>query len=173
MYHEEDFGLKAEWHFHATSHGKGPCDGIGAILKREARRASLQITNGRPILTPQDLYDWAKQTLRKTDVFFVSKVDHGTVKQKLASRYSQAKTISSTHKMHSFVPIPGKKELMIKTFSNASTHFTFPPKKAFKKVKKNTTRQNIKAKPEKERMTKKKVNGKKKIVKNNGNNTRT
>ena len=27
-YHEEDFGVKAEWHFFATSHGKSPCDGI-------------------------------------------------------------------------------------------------------------------------------------------------
>ncbi|ESO09020.1 hypothetical protein HELRODRAFT_168952 [Helobdella robusta] len=30
----EDFGLKAEWHFFATSHGKSPCDGIGGTTKR-------------------------------------------------------------------------------------------------------------------------------------------
>ena len=28
-YHEEDYGVPAEWHFFATSHGKGPCVGIG------------------------------------------------------------------------------------------------------------------------------------------------
>ena len=33
-YHEEDFGVKAEWHFFATSHGKSPCDGIGGTIKR-------------------------------------------------------------------------------------------------------------------------------------------
>ena len=27
--HESDFGIPAEWHFLATSHGKGACDGIG------------------------------------------------------------------------------------------------------------------------------------------------
>ena len=28
-HHEEDFGVPAEWHFSATSHGKGACDGVG------------------------------------------------------------------------------------------------------------------------------------------------
>jgi len=27
--HEADFGINAEWHFSATSHGKGACDGVG------------------------------------------------------------------------------------------------------------------------------------------------
>ena len=42
VYHEEDFGMPAEWHFFATSHGKGPCDGVGGTVKRLAARASLQ-----------------------------------------------------------------------------------------------------------------------------------
>ena len=32
--HEEDFGVAAEWHFFATSHGKGACDGVGGTVKR-------------------------------------------------------------------------------------------------------------------------------------------
>lgn len=40
--HKNDFGISAEWYFFTTSHGKGPCDGIGGTLKRLARRASLQ-----------------------------------------------------------------------------------------------------------------------------------
>ena len=40
--HKADFGVKAEWHFFATAHGKGPCDGIGGTLKRLAKQASLQ-----------------------------------------------------------------------------------------------------------------------------------
>ena len=43
-YHEEDYGVPAEWHFFATSHGKGPCDGIGGTVKRLATKASLQRT---------------------------------------------------------------------------------------------------------------------------------
>ena len=40
--HEADFGMPADWHFFATSHVKGPCDGVGGALKRLAARASLQ-----------------------------------------------------------------------------------------------------------------------------------
>ena len=40
--HEEDFGISAEWHFAASAHGKGACDGLGGTVKRLAARASLQ-----------------------------------------------------------------------------------------------------------------------------------
>ncbi|KMQ88333.1 hypothetical protein RF55_12203 [Lasius niger] len=60
-HHEKDFGIKAEWHFFATAHGKGPCDGIGGTLKREAARASLQRPSDRQITTPKELYNWANQ----------------------------------------------------------------------------------------------------------------
>jgi hypothetical protein len=38
VYHIDDFGIDAEWHFFATSHGKNACD----TMKREAAKASLQ-----------------------------------------------------------------------------------------------------------------------------------
>ena len=41
-HHSSDFNISAEWHFSATSHGKGACDGIGGTVKRLAARASLQ-----------------------------------------------------------------------------------------------------------------------------------
>lgn len=31
MHHSIDFGIPAEWHFSATSHGKSACDGVGGI----------------------------------------------------------------------------------------------------------------------------------------------
>ena len=34
-----DFGLKTEWFFFATSHGKSPCDGIGGTVKRTTARS--------------------------------------------------------------------------------------------------------------------------------------
>ena len=51
-YHK-DFGVQAEWHFYATPHGKGPCDGIGGTVKRLATRASLQRAYHSQIMTPQ------------------------------------------------------------------------------------------------------------------------
>jgi hypothetical protein len=42
IYHEEDFGLSAEWHFFTTSHGKGPPVRMGGTEKRLAAKTSLQ-----------------------------------------------------------------------------------------------------------------------------------
>lgn len=42
LYFQKDFEIIAEWHFFATSHGKGACDGIGGCVKKNAYRASLQ-----------------------------------------------------------------------------------------------------------------------------------
>ena len=33
-HHMEDFGVPAEWHFFATSHGKSAADGCASTLKR-------------------------------------------------------------------------------------------------------------------------------------------
>jgi hypothetical protein len=41
-FHNEDFGMPAEWHFFATSHGKSTSDGVGDTLKTIAAKASLQ-----------------------------------------------------------------------------------------------------------------------------------
>lgn len=52
--HEDDFGIKAEWHCHATAHGKGAC--VGAALKREAVKASLQAPATQAIFTSNALF---------------------------------------------------------------------------------------------------------------------
>lgn len=61
-HHTQDFKIAAEWHFFPTSHEKGPCDGLGGTLKRQAARASLQ-RNENPIQTPKELFLWATSAL--------------------------------------------------------------------------------------------------------------
>ena len=74
-HHEQYFGTIGEWCFHASGHGKSPCDGIGAVLKRLVRRAQLKETyapGDAPILTAQAIYQWSlSQPLMKTTVCFV------------------------------------------------------------------------------------------------------
>ena len=41
-YHEDDFEVKAEWNFFATSHGKSVCDGIGGTIKRAVAKNSVR-----------------------------------------------------------------------------------------------------------------------------------
>ena len=73
LHHEMDFGIPAEWHLHATAHGKGSCDGIGGNLKRLAARASLQASSKDPIVTADALYQWAKKNLVENLLFFSPK----------------------------------------------------------------------------------------------------
>ena len=62
--HEEDFGVPAEWHFFATSHGKSPADGIARTVKRTAAKASLQRPYKDQILTPTQLYQFVLQHIK-------------------------------------------------------------------------------------------------------------
>ena len=54
--HQSDFQVAAEWHFSATSHGKGACDGLGGTVKRLATKASLQRPYEDQIMTPLQLF---------------------------------------------------------------------------------------------------------------------
>ena len=45
--HQVDFGMLAEWHFIATSHGNSPCDGT---VKQLAASSSLQAVMRNHIL---------------------------------------------------------------------------------------------------------------------------
>ena len=66
--HQADFGISTEWHFSATSHGKGACDGLGDTVKRLKTKASLQRPYEDQIMTPFHLYEWASSNI--PGVFF-------------------------------------------------------------------------------------------------------
>jgi hypothetical protein len=59
-HHNTDFRIHAEWHFFATSRGKGPCDSVAGTTKGLAACSSLQ---HHQILTPAQLHSWAKEYL--------------------------------------------------------------------------------------------------------------
>ena len=60
--------MPAEWHFFATSHGKGPCDGVGGTVKRLAARASLQRPINNQITTPRQLFEFAESEIKSIDI---------------------------------------------------------------------------------------------------------
>ena len=106
-YHKKDFSVEAEWHFYATAHGKGPCDGLGATVKRAAVRASLQLTNNKNILTCKDLYEWLKSTSRLPNIEFrFSPVsDYNVSKRSLNQRFKLNARIERLQEQHCLVPI--------------------------------------------------------------------
>ena len=118
-YHEDDYGMPADWHFFATSHGKGPCDGIGGTLKRLATRASLQRPLNDQIQTPRQLYDWAKDNLCGITSIFCSKEEIHKHELKLKPRLDKSITVTGTQKLHAFYSTQGHHHLLVKCFSNS------------------------------------------------------
>lgn len=102
--HKEDFGIAAEWHFFATSHGKSPCDGVGGTVKRTAARASLQATTGGFLLTPEDLYKWCKEHISGIKFIWVEKDEIEEHGKELENRFLNARKIPATRDNHCFIP---------------------------------------------------------------------
>lgn len=130
--HEHDFGVRAEWHFFATPHGKGPCDGIGGTLKRMAARASLQRTPDQQILEPKDLFDWANtpNTLPSITVRYWHKENYAIALDFLSNRFEQTRRIPHTQQVHCVIPKNNYK-LAVKdfSFSNNETEHNLKKKK--------------------------------------------
>ncbi len=105
MFHEADYwGIKAEWHFFATSHGKNSCDGIGGTTKRLAAAHSLKATTEGQILSAQDLFKFAKENILGIHYMFVSKEEVEDCRVQQEERMKNAKTIPGTRSTHAFVP---------------------------------------------------------------------
>ena len=113
-FHFQDFGVEAEWHFFATSHGKGPCDGIGGTLKRSAKKASLQATL---IETPEQLYQYLKGHTISTFVEYFDKNEWLQEELALNKRFSNARTVPGTRQMHSVCPSVREGWIFVRRFS--------------------------------------------------------
>lgn len=106
-YHEQDFfGWTAKWSFFATSHGKSPCDGIGAVVKRLTTKASLQRPLAEQITSAAKMYDFCKDNIKAIKFFFVYAQDVNKVRNQLDKRFEKAKTLPGTRSMHHFTPLP-------------------------------------------------------------------
>jgi DNA-binding transcriptional regulator GbsR (MarR family) len=56
--HNDHFGVGARWNYLESGHGKGPCDGLGASIKRGA---DMAIRQGKVLIqNAEDFYAWAK-----------------------------------------------------------------------------------------------------------------
>ena len=116
-YHQEDFGMAAEWHFSATSHGKGACDGLGGTVKRLAARASLQKPYSDQIMTSRQLFEWA--VIPSVIFGYCTSADYEAEERLLQTRFDKTRTIPGTRKLHSFIPVTNNK-LAVKTFSSST-----------------------------------------------------
>ena len=63
-----------------TSHCKGPSDGVGGTVKREARKESLRHPYDKQIMTAKDLFSFAESGLKGI------KFDYGTQTMKTRNK---------------------------------------------------------------------------------------
>lgn len=117
LHHEEDFEIPAEWHFFATSHGKGPSDGLGGTVKRLVSRANLTLTADQQIQTPNQLYRWAEENIQGINISFVSDEQIRRAENKLKYRFKNALPVQGIRRCHAAVPISND-FIKIKTLSS-------------------------------------------------------
>ncbi len=101
-HHKDDFGIKAEWHFSATSHGKGACDGLGGTVKRLAARASLQRPYNDQLMTPRQLFDWACKIIPAAYFGYCTSEDYAREQSSLERRFQLSHTIPAWYKKTAF-----------------------------------------------------------------------
>ena len=83
-FHEMDFGVRAVWSFSATSHGKGPVNGLGAAIKSTATRYLMR--HG-----PEEAFKNAKE-------FYNFSVKHQqSSKSRIEVLYAESKEIKRLH----------------------------------------------------------------------------
>lgn len=120
---KKNYDIDVEWHFFATSHGKGPCDALGGTIKRMATRASLAKEREHPIKNAKELFDWAQKRKEEqlTQIFFsyATTTEYEHIKEQLNEQYSKAITIQGTQKYHSFIPVSVDK-IEVRQFSNCN-----------------------------------------------------
>ena len=104
-HHEKDFGIPAEWHFFATSHGKLAADGIAGTVKRMATKASLKRPYQDQILTPNQLCQFALQEIKGIHFSHATLQEHKDEADFLAERFNYSRTVPGTRSFHSFIPI--------------------------------------------------------------------
>lgn len=123
IHHQEDFNVSAEWHVHATAHGKSASDGIGALFKREAVRHSLICRPSEAILSASRLAKWGQNHFENITILFYSRKEHEKVERFLKRRFEKAPAVSGILKNHCFL-INKNRELLLKRYSNASAGST-------------------------------------------------
>jgi hypothetical protein len=79
-----------------TLHRKRPCDGVDGSIERLAADASLQKPQDNQILTPLDLYSWAKEKFKSVHLKYIQFSEVEDTRVNLQSRFDVVQPIPGT-----------------------------------------------------------------------------
>ena len=120
---ERDYGLKCQWDFFPTSHGKSPADGLGGIIKRGVES---RIFSGKfEVYSAKDFIECAKTFCKSTKLFSVSKEETKSTDQELETRWKKAKPMNGIRSLHHFKPSEDGKTLLAAVTSQLDGMKTF------------------------------------------------
>lgn len=112
-----------DWSFFATSHGKGPIDGIGGTVKRAVWRRIMQ---GSAVVTnAAEFASLAKEACPNIVILYLSAADMESDRNALQTRWNenQPRRIPNTQKMH-YVRKAGKRSVETSFVSPFSSDVT-------------------------------------------------
>ncbi|XP_065058999.1 uncharacterized protein LOC135686653 [Rhopilema esculentum] len=113
---ESTFGIKVNWHFFATSHGKGVIDGIGGTVKRSVWRA-VRSGNARAS-KPYDFYQLAVERNPNVKFHFVSAETVQLRAKEIQPYWDQVLRIIGTRSVHT-VSCRGDSTVLVAEVSTA------------------------------------------------------
>jgi len=115
---EEDHEFKIRWNFFATSHGKGPVDGLGGSVKRSVWR---QVKSGMShVENAKDYATVAKERNPHIHIEYISQVKINDMKSTLDAKWLDVCTVPGTHQLHCVIP-NGPDKLLIADTSDADS----------------------------------------------------
>ena len=103
---------------YATSHGKCICDGLGASLKSEATRYSLQAEPENAILNSITLFKWAKGKFKNIQFLYYTKEEHKRLSNTLKRKFPNPPAVTKIQSSHAFIPNTDNK-LIVKRYAAA------------------------------------------------------
>lgn len=94
----ESKGIRVNWHFFATSHGKGAVDGVGGTVKRAVYSAMK--TRRAHVGSAEDYANVAKDFTKSTDILYVSNEDIEQRKPELDALWESVTAVPNTQSVH-------------------------------------------------------------------------
>jgi hypothetical protein len=120
-----DFGLTIELAFFPTGHGKSPCDGIGATVKRHVRICVL--AEDIRVVTASEFVECSKKFSNRIHVYELTQEKIDSYKNLLTLRWEEksVKAVPGTMKFHSFKPTedPSKIQAAVTSLGHSSKDF--------------------------------------------------
>ena len=96
--HHLIFGTPAVWNYFEKGHGKGPCDGVGGAVKRDAAQAAKR---GVPMADAFQFRDWAMQKESGIQFCFITQMEYDHTNTDVTLIEKRLLSVHNTLTLHS------------------------------------------------------------------------